>query len=215
MIHFVYADQLDAFPRLKDTMFLDRAEQFKKRHGWDVEIDENGYEVDQYDALNPLYAIWELEDGSHGGSIRVLPTVGRTMVNEHFTHLIDGVKIISPTIWECTRYCISPHLETGRHGEVAAALMLAGCELGVRFGLTYSIGIVYAHTLSIYNRIGWMPEVIGREGEGREEIVAALWPITAESKASICRKSHMKAKDVERWFDASFPTFTQRLAIAA
>ena len=215
MIKYIYADQLDQFPRLKDTMFKDRAEQFKVRHGWEVTVDDNGHEIDQYDALNPLYAIWELEDGTHGGSIRVLPTVGRTMINEHFTHLTDGVEIVSPTIWECTRYCISPHLEQGRHGEVAAALMLAGCELGIRFGLTSSIGIVYAHTLAIYKRIGWMPEEIGREGEGREAIVACLWPTTKEVKANICRKSRIEPGLVEGWFEASFPIAPERVEIAA
>ena len=33
--------------------------------------------------LNPLYVIWEIPDGSHGGSMRFLPTSGRTMVHEH------------------------------------------------------------------------------------------------------------------------------------
>ncbi|MBL4874778.1 MAG: autoinducer synthase, partial [Rhodobacteraceae bacterium] len=44
MIKYIYADQLDNFPILKDTMFKDRAGQFKIRHGWDVTVDENGYE---------------------------------------------------------------------------------------------------------------------------------------------------------------------------
>lgn len=83
MIRYLYSNQLDQYPTLRDSMFRDRADQFKKRLGWDVSIDENGFERDQYDALNPLYVIWEKADGSHGGSMRFLPTTGRTMINEH------------------------------------------------------------------------------------------------------------------------------------
>jgi acyl homoserine lactone synthase len=78
MLRYLYADQLDAFPKLRDSMFRDRADQFSERLGWEVSVDENGFEKDQYDALNPLYVIWEMPDGSHGGSMRFLPTTRRT-----------------------------------------------------------------------------------------------------------------------------------------
>ena len=51
MIRYIYADQLDAFPLLKRSMFRDRADQFKTRLGWDVHVDANGEERDEYDAL--------------------------------------------------------------------------------------------------------------------------------------------------------------------
>ncbi len=89
MLRYLYADQLHQRPKLRDTMFRDRADQFKARLGWDVTIDENGYERDAYDDLNPLYVIWEQADGTHGGSMRFLPTTGRTMVNEHFTDILE------------------------------------------------------------------------------------------------------------------------------
>ena len=184
-------------------MFRDRAEQFNIRQEWDVTVDKNGYEIDQYDEMNPLYAIWVAPDGTHGGSIRVLPTVGQTMVNDHFSHLA-GMHIASPVIWECTRFCISPRLTVGQ-SKVAASLILAGCELGIRFGLESSIGVVYTHTLPIYRRIGWIPDVIGTGGEGRGEISACLWPINTEVKANICRKSGIAPEYVEHWFNASFP----------
>ena len=203
MIKYIYADQLDNFPVLKDTMFKDRAGQFKIRHGWDDTVDENGYEIDAYDAMNPLYAIWEATDGTHSGSIRVLPTVGQTMVNDHFSDLA-GMKIVSPVIWECTRFRISPRLTEGK-SKVAASLILSGCELGVRFGLTSSVGVAYTHTLPIYRRIGWIPEVIDTNGQGSEEISACLWPINAEVKANICEKSKIAPELVEYWFDQSFP----------
>ena len=203
MIKYIYADQLANFPKLKDSMFKDRAGQFKVRHGWDVTVDENGHEIDEYDTMNPLYAIWVAPDGTHGGSIRLLPTVGQTMVNDHFSEL-SGIHIASPVIWECTRLCISPRLKVGQ-SEVAASLILAGCELGIRFGLESSIGVVYSHTLPIYRRIGWIPDVIGTGGEGREGISVCLWPINKEVKANICRKSRIAPESVEYWFDTSFP----------
>lgn len=213
MIRYVYAANLPFYPTLRSSMFLDRTEQFKNRHGWAVNVDKNGFEVDEYDALNPLYAIWQADDGTHGGSIRVLPTMGPTMVNDHFRRLAGGAEINSPVIWECTRFCVSPRF-TGNQSKVAAALILAGCELGLRFGLESSIGVVYSHTLPIYRRIGWIPEVIGASGEGREEISVCLWPIDLASKAAICQKSGFLETTVEDWFHASFPS-TQESPVLA
>jgi len=126
MLRYIYSDDLDSYPKLRDSMFRDRADQFRTRLGWPVDVDEQGQERDQYDALNPLYVIWEQADGSHGGSMRFLPTTGRVMVNEIFGHLTGGGPICSPLIWECTRFCLS----RGAGPKVATALMLAGGEIG-------------------------------------------------------------------------------------
>ena len=114
MLRFLYAEDLGAFPKLADSMFRDRAIQFQDRLGWDVVVDANGHERDDYDRENPLYVIWENRDGTHGGSLRLLPTTGPTMVNQHFLHLLDGGPVTSPLIWECTRFCLAqgadPHV---------------------------------------------------------------------------------------------------------
>ena len=81
MIRYIYGDELHRYPRLARSMFLDRAVQFRDRQGWDVIVNEAGEERDEYDALNPLYVVWERADGTHGGSMRFMPTTGRTMVN--------------------------------------------------------------------------------------------------------------------------------------
>jgi len=67
MIRYLYADELEALPELKKSMFQDRADQFKTRLGWDVTVNEDGFECDEYDDLNPLYVIYQQADGSHGG----------------------------------------------------------------------------------------------------------------------------------------------------
>jgi acyl homoserine lactone synthase len=200
MIRYIYADDLGNFPVLAESMFEHRAVQFKDRLNWDVTVNEYGWERDEYDAINPLYVIWENADGTHGGSMRTLPTLGRCMTNEHFTHLTDGVHISSPTIWECSRYCLAPGATPG----VAAALLLAGCEMGLRFGLTQALGVFDARMPRIYGRIGWSPDVIGTEVNGRDSISVGLWEITEEARAEISKRSEIPLSTVADWFDASF-----------
>lgn len=121
MLRYLYGDQLAQYPHLARQMFQGRADQFKTRLGWEVNVDAQGEERDQYDALNPLYVIWENPDGSHGGSMRFLPTTGPVMVNDVFGHLMQG-PLVSPLIWECTRFCLSRDASP----QVAAGLMLGG-----------------------------------------------------------------------------------------
>lgn len=96
MLRYLYADELDQYPALKDSMFRDRADQFKTRLNWDVKVDHNGYERYEYDDLNPMYVIWEDAIGRHSGSMRLLPTTGPCMVNDHFSELMQGDKFQSP-----------------------------------------------------------------------------------------------------------------------
>ena len=200
MIRYIYGTDLHKFPTLSRTMFRDRAAQFKTRHNWEVTVDEDGYERDQYDGLNPLYIIWENTDGTHGGSLRLMPTVGRTMLNEHFTHLTDGVTIQSPIIWECTRFCLAP----GAKSNVAAALMLAGGEVMEEFGIAHFVGVIFAHMGRVFRRIGSEPEILGTQGEGRDAISVALWETTAETQAAVAKSAGVTRDMSKRWFALSF-----------
>lgn len=200
MIRYIYAEQLGEFPALAESMYKDRATQFKHRLNWEVSVDEQGWELDEYDGMNPLYVVWEKADGRHGGSIRVMPTTGRIMTNEHFRHLTDGVRIASPLIWECTRFCLSP----GATSNVAAGLLFGGIELGLRFGLEHAVGVVYSKTLPLYRRIGWVPDVIGSDGPGRDGVSVGLWSITAEARTEISLRSGIPTSLVAQWFDQSF-----------
>lgn len=211
MIRFVYADQLSQYPELAESMFRDRAAQFKHRLDWDVTVDENGWEVDEYDRLNPLYIIWQNPCGRHGGSVRIMPSTGRIMTNEHFLDLTGGVTIRSPLIWECTRFCLAPDAPVG----VAAALLIAGVELGLRFGLEQALGVIYEKTVPLYRRIGSEPDVIGSRGEGRDRISVGLWPVSEEARARISERSGIPLSVVARWFDASFPARQEAFARAA
>ena len=199
MLRYIYGTDLHNFPKLRDTMFRDRADQFKARLGWEVTVDEDGFETDQYDALNPLYVIWENADGTHGGSMRFLPTVGRTMVNEHFGDLMSG-PVVSPTIWECTRFCLSRNAES----RVAAALMLGGGEIMQNFQIHHFVGVFDARMVRIYRMIGSSPDILGSAGEGRDKISVGLWHFAPDAQAKVAQRAGVSVSLSELWFERSF-----------
>ena len=200
MLRYLYADSLSRHQILAQTMFLDRADQFKTRLNWEVFVNDAGEERDEYDAENPLYVIWEGEDGKHQGSIRYLPTTGPTMINDHFTDLLGGGTIDSPLIWECTRFCLARNAES----RVAAALMLSVVEIIRQFGIKHFAGVFDARMVRIYRRIGWEPEIIGSTGSGRGKMSIGLWQYNEEECAKVAKRAGISLDQSERWFCDSF-----------
>ncbi len=196
MIRYLYGDQLHQFPKLRDSMFRDRARQFRDRLRWQVSVDAAGREQDEYDALNPLYVIWETPVGRHGGSLRFLPTTGTTMVNDHFRHLTDGVHIASPFIWECTRFCLAP----GGDARVSAALMLGGLELGLGHELSHAVGVFDACMVRVYRALGWSPTILG----SRDGIGVGLWAFESEARAGLLRRAGLSPELSRHWYGRAF-----------
>jgi len=196
MIRYLYATELAAFPTLTDTMFRDRATQFRDRLKWDVSVDEKGWETDQYDAMNPLYLIWEKSDGTHGGSMRFLPTTGDNMTADVFNHLTDGVTIRSPLIWECTRFCLAPDATPN----TAAALMLGAAELGIGMNLSHSVGVFDARMPRIYKRLGWAPDVLGTQ----DGISTGLWAFQPDMREKMAAKAEISTVLSGQWFQNAF-----------
>lgn len=194
MIRYLTGTSLNAHPVLAKTMFQDRAAQFRLRLGWPVAVDEAGAERDQYDAQNPLYVVWEMPDGRHGGSLRYLPTTGRTMLAEHFGHLAPG-GVAHPDIWECTRFCIAPGAGAG----VSAGLMLGGLEAGLRLGLTHAVGVFDARMVRVYRALGWAPDLLGRDGPGRHAICAGSWRFDPALRAGLAAKAGIAADVAAHW----------------
>lgn len=200
MLRYIYARELETCADLAHSMFLDRADQFKTRLGWDVQIDDAGEERDQYDALNPLYVIWEMPDGSHGGSMRFLPTTGPVMVNEVFDNLTGGNPISSPLIWECTRFCLSR--DAG--GSVAGALTLAGLEIMRNLNIAHFAGVFDRRMVRIYRSLGFSPEIIRSAGAGRDKISLGLWEYNAEAYHRVALRAGISPEISQLWFDLSF-----------
>lgn len=199
MLRYIYGTDLHRFARLRDGMFRDRADQFKTRLGWEVTVDADGFERDDYDALDPLYVIWEGPDGRHQGSMRFLPTTGQVMVNDHFSHLLNGQAVCSPDIWECTRFCLS----RGAPSRVAAGLMLGGSEIMRHFGIRHFAGVFDARMVRIYRHIGSSPEVLGSQGTGRDRISVGLWAFSDAARMRVAQRAGISPALSDLWFRRS------------
>jgi len=195
MIKFLRASELENHPDLAASMFRDRTTQFRDRMGWDVTVDQLGWETDQYDALNPIYVIAENAQGLHAGSMRFLPTSGRTMLDEIFPHLKGGRTLRSSRIWECTRFCLSP----GAGADVARLMLIAGQELGLSMGLTHSVGVFDRPMVRVYRRLGFEPEVLGTE----DGISAGIWKLSRTCLERMCDMSGIDPQLPRAWCSAA------------
>lgn len=200
MIRYLPADALARYPLLSHSMFRDRAMQFQVRQGWPVTVDARGEERDEYDALSPLYVIWQTALGRHGGSMRFLPTTGRVMVNDIFGHLLGGRPLQSEEVWECTRFCLAP--DAGPR--VAAALMLAGGEILSGLGVRNFVGVFDRRMERIYRQIGASPQILGSDGDGRARISVGLWSFTPQSRLRVARRAGVSPALSRHWFRRAY-----------
>lgn len=179
MIQCLTGRELQLDPILRNTMHMDRAEQFASRLGWQVHVDESGREIDEYDTEKSVYIIWRRSDGMHGGSIRLLPTMGPNMFNDHFSFLIEGNEIRSPFVWECTRLCIRRNADS----RIYPALVCAAFEFGQHAGIHSFIGVFNAPMLRLYRNVGWTPIILGSQEVFKRKIYIGLWSFdNADSK---------------------------------
>ncbi len=153
-----FARELDAFHKIRKQVFFD---MFR----WEVPI-INSWEIDGYDALDPLYLLSVNDAEQVVGGLRLLPTLGFNMLNDTFPQLLpEGKRIESPLIWESSRFSIdrAVDIQIGpkRISRAVAELGLGMNEVGVRLGLTHIVtvydAILHRHLL----RVGCAGEPIG------------------------------------------------------
>jgi len=133
-----FRSELDAYHRLRKRVFHDRM-------GWEVPI-INEWEVDGYDALDPVYLLSIDDKGRVVGGLRLLPTTGFNMLNDTFTQLLpEGKRVESPLIWESSRFAVDLDINhtIGPKGisKVTAEIVLGMNELGRSIGLSHIVTV--------------------------------------------------------------------------
>ncbi len=85
-----------------------RTRIFSERMGWDVHVDQNGLETDQFDCPEAVYFLSLNDQDQVIGTWRLVPTTLPIMINEVWPQFLDTIKIpVSPHIWEASRFAVS------------------------------------------------------------------------------------------------------------
>ena len=178
-----FAETLVAMHQLRHRVF-------KKRLDWDVHI-SGDMEIDDFDALHPAYLTQVADDGRIQGSVRLLPSVGPTMLRDTFPALLAGQTApSSPSIWECSRFAVDVPTDApkGEHGIARATYeLLAGViEFGLSRRLTDIVTVTDARMERVLRRAGW---ILRRMGEpcrlGNTLAVAGYLEISIQTLATI------------------------------
>ncbi|ETX30666.1 acyl-homoserine-lactone synthase [Roseivivax isoporae] len=125
-----------------------RARVFRDRLGWDVEVTEDGREVDHFDALDPAYVVSLDASGRAVGCMRLLQTLGPNMLNDVFHEILDGEPAPrDPQTWEATRFCVDINrLDNGRGRNsvsfVTSEVMIGAFEYARQAGVKDAVAVI-------------------------------------------------------------------------
>jgi N-acyl-L-homoserine lactone synthetase len=190
MMHLISYEHCGTFAKEIAEMHRLRYRVFKERLDWDVQI-SGDMEIDEFDALHPVYLVQRAHDGRVQGCVRLLPSTGPTMLREAFPLLLEGLPApASPTIWESSRFALDVGEGTRNavRGLASATYELfAGMiEFGLSRKLTDIVTVTDARMERILRRAGWPLRQFGEPRKfGNTLAVAGYLEISGETLAKV------------------------------
>lgn len=159
MIQLITASSYGDFSSTLVAIHQLRHRVFKIRMDWDVQT-SGDMEIDEFDALHPSYLVQLSNDGQVQGCVRLLPTLGPTMLRDTFPSLLDGQPAPSTSaIWESSRFAIDIPSDApkGQYNIARATYELfAGMvEFGLSKRLTDIVTVTDIRMERILRRAGW------------------------------------------------------------
>jgi acyl homoserine lactone synthase len=166
MMYMITSDRFGEFANEIAEMHRLRYRVFKERLDWDVTT-SGDMEIDEYDALNPIYLLQRNHAGRVEGCVRLLPSMGPTMLRNSFPALLEFEAAPSrTTVWESSRFCldVDPTAQKSELGLSHATFELfAGmCEFGLARELTDILTVTDVLVERIVKRIGIPWRRLGR-----------------------------------------------------
>ncbi|MCK1572799.1 acyl-homoserine-lactone synthase [Bradyrhizobium sp. 174] len=190
MMHLISSEHCGTFAKEIAEMHRLRYRVFKERLDWDVQT-SGDMEIDEFDALRPVYLVQRANDGRIQGCVRLLPSTGPTMLREAFPLLLEGLAPpASPTICESSRFALDVGESTrdAVRGLASATYELfAGMiEFGLSRGLTDIITVTDARMDRILRRAGWPLRGFGEPRKfGNTLAVAGYLEVSSKTLAKV------------------------------
>lgn len=139
----------------RDGMFRLRYEVFHERLGWQVQVTDDGKEIDQYDDLPSAHYIVARTPGDRVDACwRILPTLGPNMLRDVFPELLHGQPApASADCWELSRFALATDRLAGSEdagnpqigfGELSVALMAESTRFAQAHGIARFVTVTTA-----------------------------------------------------------------------
>jgi N-acyl-L-homoserine lactone synthetase len=190
MIQLITEQCYGAFAETLIAMRQLRYRVFKERLDWEVHT-SGDMEIDDFDALHPAYLVQLAPNGQVQGCVRLLPSVGPTMLRETFPALLAGqIAPASSSVWESSRFAldIATDAPKGEHSIARATYELfAGMiEFGLSRRLSDIVTVTDARMERILRRAGWPLRRLGKPCNlGNTSAVAGYLEVSTEVLAKI------------------------------
>lgn len=161
MTHIIHGGWGAAQGALLSQMYQERKRVFIDLLRWDLPALDGRYEIDQFDTPSTIYLIMARSDGTHLGSLRLLPTTKPNVLGSIFPCLCDAEPPQAANIWEISRLCLSRSIRADERREVrdrlATAVTLFALENRIRAYCCVADMPWFSQLLSF----GWRCEPLG------------------------------------------------------
>jgi acyl homoserine lactone synthase len=165
MIEITQSGQIGKTGLLFDMHRL-RAHVFKARMGWNVQIDSNGLEVDDYDLPETVYILALNNMRKVVGIWRLLPTHGPTMIRNIWPEFLRSLPMPARTdVWEASRFAVHSFNSDPRKAKEEAQtaigeLFCALTELCIEVGINEVFTLYDARIARVIRRLDCEPYAV-------------------------------------------------------
>jgi N-acyl-L-homoserine lactone synthetase len=154
-------------------MLSHRAGQFVRRHGWPLQLDVEGLEIDEYDDEQATYCLVE-EEAKHLASVRLRPAKKGCMVQDHFPDLWRDARKLRRGI-EITRFCAAPGLAPDDRLTAVSELLLGLCRYCQRTAIHSFFGVVFPSAARVIRQAGWTGTVVNEMRAAEGSLLLMQW----------------------------------------
>lgn len=166
MLHTLHTHSLrDLEESDRKGMHALRAEVFSGRLGWQVQVTDDGLEIDEFDAVPAVhYILAKGPDQAVDACWRLLPTLGPNMLADIFPELLHGQPApASADCWELSRFAVaSSKLDAdesaGNHqigfGDMSVALMAESARFARQQGIARYVTVTTASIERMLRKLG-------------------------------------------------------------
>jgi N-acyl-L-homoserine lactone synthetase len=180
------------------SMFAARKSVFVDLLKWDVPVLDGAYEVDQFDDAHATYLILAEPDGTHLGSLRLLPTTRPHILDSFYAGLCEDAPPREPAIFEITRFCLDRRLTARERRAVRDALVTGLVEHALACGITAYSAIAEMGWFQQILAFGWRCMPLGLPRVVDSTMLAALRIDIAPETPALLAAAGIEARPIPR-----------------